>query len=402
MHVPRLRALLLGAVLVFPLAAACAPTANSLHALVEQAWLRSPSARELDARQAEVDAARDLSGSWVAGQPVLGLSQRNGRWTDQVGVRESEVSMAAPFWTPGQRSARRTLAELSAAELQAQLRKERLDIAGQVRTRLWDAVAAQALQEEKEGHLHHAEDLAVEVRRRTAAGELARVDALLANQEVLAARVDVERAKAEAHASLSRLQLLTGPVTALPQDPEPLASGEGDNLPLLAARASETRAQAALRLAEASRRAPPTLALSVREERDPALAGPERTLGLTLQVPLGTAGRNRPAETQARTQIAVAEAQVRQAGEAAALDRELARRQLALAHAALAAAGERVAAMREHQQLIEKAFRLGERGLVDVLRSRTLAHEAQVAQRQQEVELGRAHAQFNQAAGVLP
>lgn len=402
MHVPRLRALLCSAVLLVPLAAAGAPAPVSLHALVEQAWLRSPSARGLDARQAEADAARDLSRSWVAGQPVLGLSQRSGRWTDQAGVRESEVSMAAPFWTPGQRSARRSLAELSAAEQQAQVRKERLDLAGQVRARLWDAGAAEALLEEKEGHLLHAEDLAAEVRRRTAAGELARVDALLADQEVHAARVEVERARAEAHAGLARLQLLTGPTAALPLEPEPLATGAGDNLPLLAARAAESRAQAALRLAQASRSAPPTLALSMRQERDPALAAPERTVGLALQVSIGSAGRNRPAETQARTQLAVAAAEARQAGEAGALQLDLARRQLDLAHAALDAAGKRVAAMREHQQLIEKAFRLGERGLADVLRSRTLAHEAQVAQRQQQVELGRAHAQFNQASGVLP
>ncbi len=117
--------------LVLPLAATGAPaTPTSLHALVEQAWLRAPAGRGALARQAEIDAARDLSGAWTAGQPVLGLSQRSGQWTDQAGVRESEVSMSAPFWTPGQRTARRNLAEHSAAELHAQIRKLRLDLAG--------------------------------------------------------------------------------------------------------------------------------------------------------------------------------------------------------------------------------------------------------------------------------
>jgi outer membrane protein, heavy metal efflux system len=403
MHVPRLRALLFGAVLALPWPALAAPAPNSLHDLVELAWLRSPAARGMLAREGETDAARSLAGAWSAGQPVLGLSQRSGRWNDQNGARESEISVSAPFWTPGQRSARRDLAASSAAEVQAQLRKTRLDVAGEVRSRLWDAAQAQALQEEKEGHLHHNEDLAEEVARRVAAGELARVDALLANQEVLAARIAVEQAKSEAHASLSRLRVLTGPTGALPLQPEPLApAAASDNPQLLAARASEQRAQAALRLAQASRSAPPTLSLSVRQERDPLQTQRERSLGVAVQVPIGSAGRNRQVEAQVQTQIAVAAAEAAQAEDATHAEREVAQLQIGHAQVALAASAARVSAMQEHEQLIQKAFRLGERGLADLLRSRALAHEAQVAHRQQEVALGRAHARFNQASGVLP
>ena len=406
MHVTRLRALIFGAIFILPLAASGAlpaPTPSTLHALVEQAWLRSPAGRSIAARQGEIDAARDVSGSWIAGQPELGLSQRNGRWSEQNGARESEVSLSAPFWMPGQRSARRNLANQSATELQAQMRKVRLDIAGAVRGQLWDAAASQALLEEKIAHLQYTEALADEVKRRVTAGDLARVDALLADQEVQAVRISVEQAKAEAHASLSKLRILTGPGTALPAQPEPLAAAaDTENPRLQAARATENRARAALRLAQSSRSAPPTVSLSVRDQRDRPLGSPERSLGLSLQVPIGTAGRNRPVEAEVQTQIAVAAAEAEQAADVAEADLELARRQLDHARAALAAAGARVNAMREHQQLIEKAFRLGERGLADLLRSRALAHEAQVSQRQQQVALGRAHAQFNQASGVLP
>ncbi len=404
MHVPRLRALLIGAVLVLPSAAFGAPAiATPLPTLVEQAWQRSPSSRGLVARQGEIDATRAVSGSWVAGQPVLGLSQRSGRWIDQGSVRESEISMSAPLWTPGQRKARLSLAELSATELEAQVAKARLEIAGEVRTRLWDVAAAQGMQEEKEGHLHHSEELAEEIGRRVTAGELAKVDALLMDQEVQAARIAVEQAKADALASLAKLRILAGPFGALPVTREPLSSKTTpDNPHLQAAKATASRATAALRLAQATRSAAPTVSLSLRQERDPLLAGPERSVGLALQIPIGTAGRNRPAEAQAQTQIAIADAEAAQAEDTSAAALELARAQLGHAHAALAASDERVSAMREHQRLTEKAFRLGERGLGDLLRSRALAHEAQVAQRQQQVAVGRAHAEFNQASGVLP
>lgn len=403
MHVLRLHALLLSAVLTVPTAAYAASSASSLPTLLEQAWLRSPTAQGLASRQGEIDAARDLSGSWVAGNPVLGLSQRSGLGNAQDKVHESEVSVSAPFWTPGQRTARRSLAEYSAAELQAHVRKLRLDIAGEVRTRLWDAAAAQALLEEKEGHLHHTEELAEEVRRRVKAGELARIDGLLTDQEVQTARIAVEQAKAGALTSMSRLAILTGSTAPLAPEPEPLASAAGSlDARVEAARATESRAQAELRLARATRSAPPTLSVSMRKERDRLPGAPERSLGVALQVPLGSAGRNRPAEAQAQTQIAIAAAQVQQSAEVTRAELDLATRQLEHARAGLEAARARVNAMREHQQLIEKAFRLGERGLADLLGSRALAHEAQVAQRQQQVALGRAHAQFNQASGVLP
>ena len=69
---------------------------------------------------------------------------------------------------------------------------------------------------------------------------------------------------------------------------------------------------------------------------------------------------------------------------------------------ALQAAEQRASAMREYAQLIDKAYALGERGVSDRIRARSLAHEAEIRLRQQQAALGRAHAEHNQAAGVLP
>lgn len=409
MHVIRLRALLLGASifipLLIPLGAGAVGTGGplTLHELVEQAWQRSSAGRSQAARTAEAEATKTLSSSWIAGQPVLGLSQRNDRLASDRGLSESEVSIATSLWTPSQRAARRGFAEQASREVQAQARRSRLDVAGQVRSRLWDAAAAQALLEEKQGHLDHTTQLADEVKRRVAAGDLARVDALLADQEVLAGRVAVEQAKAEVQQSASRLTILTGYAGPLPVAPEPLPEADALANPLLlAARAVEQRARAGLELAQASRRAPPTVTLSMRLERAFATAEPDRSLGVALQFPLGGATRNRPAEAQAQTEVAIANAEADQIEAAAQAELELARTALENARSALDAARARVAAITEHHRLTERAFKLGERGLADLLRSTALAHEAEVAERQQEIALARAHAQLNQASGVLP
>ena len=276
-------------------------------------------------------------------------------------------------------------------------------MAGVVRNRVWEAAAAQVRLEEKQDHLDHLEGLSDEVRRRVEAGDLARSDGLLVQQEVLAARIEVGNARTEASEALARYRVTTG-LPALPAlEPERLhETGAPIDPRLAAAQASEERARAALSLAASNRSAPPTIALSVRREDERLLREPVNSIGVSLQVPLGTAARNRAAEAQAQTAIATAAAEAAEAQANAGADVGIAKERLANARAALRSALERATALHEHTALFEKAFRAGERGLAELLRSRALTHEADVAVAQQKVALGHAHAQFNQALGILP
>ncbi len=401
MRTRRLSFYLASAVLALPCWGQAAPV--TLKQAVEDAWLRAPAARTLEARKDETGAARESAASWLAANPTLGLSQRNDRGRSERGMRESEISVSSSIWLPGQKSARESLAARNSDELSAHHEAMRLAVAGVVRNRMWEAAAARVALEEKQDHLHHLEGLADEVQRRVKAGDLARADGLLAEQEVLAARGAVLSARTAATEALARYRAVTGLAELPVLDPEPLQErGIPANPRLTAARASEQRARAALRLAEATRAAPPTVALSVRREDERTLREPARSIGVALHIPLGSAGGNRNVETQARTAIASAAAEAAEAQTSADADLEIARERLANARAALEAATARAAAMHEHTALLDKAFRQGERGLADLLRSRALTHEADVAVAQQQVALGHAHAQLNQALGILP
>ncbi len=399
----RLHLLFAVAVAALPGLAAAAPEGATLASAVDGAWLRSVPARTLEARQGEVDAAGATARSWVAAAPTLGLAQRSDRWTDQRDRRESEMSLSASVWLPGQRAAREKLAARGSEELAAQLRQARLAVAGEVRNRAWEAAAAEEVLIEKRDHLQHLLELAEEVQRRVKAGDLARSDGLMAQQEALGARIDMTQAATKASEALTRFRVLTG-LRELPRlEPEPIVEvAEPFNARLGAARASERRAEAALRLAEATRSAPPTVGLSYRHEQQGALPAPERSIGVALQIPLGSAARNRPVEALAQTQIATAAAEAAQA--LAGIDADVAHalEQLSNVREALEAAVARAAALREHAALIDKAFRVGERGLAEMLRARILSHEAGMAVRQQRVALGLAHAQLNQVRGILP
>lgn len=382
------------------IAAAQEPT---LAALVDGAFRRSPLARTLDGRLDESQAARDLSASWLAGAPILNLAQRSDRWTDQRGQRESELSVSAPIWLPRQQSTRAALANAGAGEVGAHIAWVRLEIAGQVRQLLWETAAAREVQAEQEDHLHHLEALAADVQRRVAAGDMARTDGLLAQQEVLAARADVAAARLRSAHVQVRFRLLTGLAAPANPAPEPLVD---DAVPApvrqLAAQATEQRAMAAVAAASAQPGAAPTVALSLRQERNGARAAHDRSIGLALSIPLAGKLRNRPAETAAATQLAAASAELLQAQDQAAQALTLAREQLTQARLSLDDAEQRAAAMQEHTRLISIAFQAGERGLAELLRSHIVTHAAQVAVRQQRIAVGQAHASLNQALGVVP
>ena len=339
---------------------------------------------------------------------IFALAQRNDRWTDQSDMRENDISLSAPFFLPGQKSARQTLAHSTIDAQAAQVANARLSIAGEVRERLWAVAAAREVLVEASDHEHHLQAIADEVMLRVQAGDLARTDGMLAQQEVLAAKGAIAIARRNAFDAWSRYHLLTGQsdiadlVFEAPSASPALRVLQEQHPRMLAAQATLERERMALKLVSATRSEPPVIGISMRREQDGTMAQSRNSIGIALQIPIGTSARNRPLETAALTNIATAMAQQAQTAAAIGVDVALAREQLAVSQQALDAAEARTALTREHTQLIERAFRLGERGLADLLRSRILAHDAESAQRQERVAVGLAHARINQASGVMP
>lgn len=390
----------------FALAAAPALSQNSppaLAAAFDTAWRRSPQGRTLEARRHEVLAGLEAAQSWIAGSPSLGLSYRSDHWTGDESVRETDVSLSAPVWLPNQKSARQALALSSVDEVEAQIAAARLALAGEVRERLWAVAAAREALAGAQDHQQHLEGLADEVLRRVRSGDMARTDGMLAQQEVLAARNGVASAQSKLHEALARYAALAGQADSALATPETIVPAVRDPHPrLVAMRSTLRRAQVALGVVDATRSEPPTIGLLVRREQDARPGVSSRSLGISVQIPLGTSARNRPLESAALTEIETASAELSHAEALLQTDLELARQQLGTAQQLLDTAKHRAALMREHTALIAKAFHLGERGLADLLRSEALSHEAEVAVRQQQVALGLAAARLNQALGVTP
>ncbi len=383
----------------------------TLSAAVAAAWQRSPQARALEAQRHEVQAGTAAAQTLMAGSAVMGLAHRSDRGNDQAGKRESDLSLSAPIWLPGQQSARQVLAQASATGLEAQLAHTRLVLAGEVRERMWAVFAAREELIEVQDHLKHLELLNDEVMRRVNTGDLARTDGMQAQQAVLAARAAVTRAKAQQNEALMRYRTLTGqheipPVVDETGDHTNASASASATLEahprMIMAQALLQRAQAALGVVAASRRDPLSVGVSLRREYDSSSAPAKHSVALSLQIPLGDHARNRVQSTAAQTGIESASAELAQTRATLVAEIDLARLQLSAAREGLDAVTARTTLTREHSRLIENAFRLGERGLAEVLRAQAQAHDAHLLESQQRVALGLAHARLNQALGILP
>ena len=375
-----------------------------LRALFERAWERSASGRAAEARRDEGIAGREAADSLLAGSPSVAIAERNDRQNRNRGQRERELELALPLRLPGEREARRVLADGDVEEIDAALAAARLALAGELRGVAWALVLASAEAAIAEQRQALAQRLEADVARREAAGELARTDLLLARQEALAARADAAAAATRRLAAGERLRVLGGS-DVLPGNVEetlaPAAATESHPRLRLAA-AAAARARAALDLARESRRDGPELSLGVQESREDFSSPLRNSLRIGIRIPFATEARNAPRLAAANTALVQAETERRRIeAEVVAEDRQT---EAELASAALSAAlaVERAAAADERARLLARAFELGELPLPEMLRAQSAALEARLESARSQAAHGLAKARRNQARGVLP
>ncbi|MDE1997657.1 MAG: TolC family protein, partial [Burkholderiales bacterium] len=284
----------------------------------------------------------------------------------------------------------------------------RWQLAGQLRQRWWAVALARESQALARSRLESAQALASTVKARFQKGDLARVDANLAQVEVLSAQSDLiaaEQAKQEAEAQFRALTAEVAPAVLSPElltsSPSPTWDGPSHPL-LLQAQATVNWAQSRLAVVQASRRDAPEVALRLTNERADAFEPYHQAVGVKVTVPLASDARSRQDGAEVRADLNQAEAeqaliqrQVQQEYVQAYQAWQLAQQQLALAQT-------RQSLSEDNGRLAQRAFDLGEADLPSLLRARTLQREADVAVKQQQVALELAVSRLLQAQGVLP
>lgn len=376
----------------------------TLAGAVDAAWARAVEAAESSGQARRADAAwRAAQAPW-AGAPSVEIGQRLDPNTEANG-RETNVAVTVPLWLPGQRAARLGAASAQQESAQAEAAAARLKVAAQVR--------------EAQGHyhLHQAElaaavvqlrtmaDLARDVERREAAGDLARTDSLAASAEQLAAQATVSTARQRVDAALSKWRALTG--LGQVAMPEPAPSQPATSLPdihpqLAAAALAVQAAQRRVEAVRAARRDPPEVTLGARHEV-PAGGGPgSRGIGVSLRVPFATEGRNQPLVADALSELELARAREHRLRATLTSELETAHADLAAARRSVAEEATRARLLRERHGLLERSYRAGNTSLPDLLRALAAATQAEGELQRKKAAREVASARVQQALGLLP
>lgn len=401
-----------GLLLALPTLAADTPSASTgLARALEQAWRLHPQAAGLDAREAEARAAQDAAASLTPEPGSVSISSRNDQFSRNLGKQEWEVELAAPLWLPGQKAAREAEAASRVEEAAAKRAALRWELAGVLREAWWSLAAARNANALATRRLATARALEADVRRRYTVGELSRIDANLAQAEVLAASAEQAETETTLLQAEQALRTLTG--TVAPQDvgeevPTTLRRSDGllsmpDAHPSLVAAAAAARsARARVTVADESRRAAPELALRVVRERDDATEPYGNTVGIRLKIPFSSGPLVRRETSAAQAEADQTDAETVRVQTRTQLEAEQAERVLASSERQFLMAQERLALSAENLRLNEKAFALGESDLATLLRIRAAAFDAEAFLDRQRVARAAAISRLNQALGVLP
>ncbi len=243
------------------------------------------------------------------------------------------------------------------------------------------------------------------MQRRHKIGELARIDANLAQSERLAAEAEAIEAEAVLLATEQTWRALTGmatPSTLAEERAETAREPMDDHPQLLAAAAAARTAQAKRRVAEETRRDAPELTLRVVHERESSSDPYSNVVGVKLTLPFSSGPRWRQENAAARAEATQADAELAQTRLRLQLDVEKAHREVAAAGRQLALARERQALAADSLRLAEKSYALGEADLTMLLRLRTGAYEADAVYQRQQVAQAAARSRLKQTLGVLP
>lgn len=377
----------------------------TLASVVEKTFERNPQQQVLRAGSQVVEAKNIHASSLLPAAPAISVRHQNDKIGSGRNQREWEAGLEIPVWLPGQRSARVAVATDAQTELSASRAGLKLILAGQVRDALWDIAMQTGYVDLAQSRFNAAEALQRDVQKRYKAGELAKTDFMLAQNETLQAQTLLLRASAELKHAEHRYWMLTGLKELPAKQDEPL-SGKAeldDNHPLLIEAASRVGlAQVERNLVQVEKRENPQVTVGGRYEQGAFDTAYNASVGVALRVPFSYGARTAPMLANAEMGLANAMSERDKLLLVLQAAQHEAEHNLEVTHAELKIVETQNQLAQENLRLAKKAFALGESDLVALMRIQALAQEAERNLRNRQTQLQWDTARYNQAVGVLP
>jgi len=375
-----------------------------LSEILEKTYARTPMQASLQSRDSVVSARGLIAKALLPNAPSVSVLHQNDTVGSGRGEREWQAELELPVWLPNQRNNRLKVADASQSSLLVSRQSLKLQVAGQLREALWNIAFNENNLSLSSNKLEVANKLQRDVLKRYQAGEMAKTDAMLAEQETLRAEKEKLRAEAELMHARHRYYLLTG-LRELPASFEEKQSSLEDysQSPIwLEAQSKVGLAETERELVQVESHDNMQVLLNMRSTKGAFDTTANESVGVKLRIPFGGEVRAAPIRAAAEQNVgnALSEREtMRYALEAAMHEAE---HNLSVSRAELAIASKQYDIAKESVRLAQKAFQLGESDLVSLLRVQAQTFEAERAFTERQVQVQWDIARYNQTVGVLP
>jgi outer membrane protein, heavy metal efflux system len=375
-----------------------------LSEVFEKTFARNPMQASLHSRDSVVSAKKLVANALLPTAPSVSLLHQNDVVGSGRGEREWQAEMELPVWLPNQRNNRLKVADASQSSVIASRESLKLHVAGQLREALWDIAMNDNILALALNKLEVANNLRRDVEKRHQAGEMAKTDVMLAQQETLRAEKEKLRAEAEVMHARHRYYLLTG-LRELPASYTEQQSALEDysqSSIWLEAESKVGLAETERNLAQVESHDNLQVLFNLRSTKGAFDNVANDSVGVKVRIPFG--GETRAAPIKAAAELGVGNAvsereTLKYALEAAMHEAE---HNLSVSRAELVIVSQQFDIAKESVRLAHKAFQLGESDLVSLLRIQAQAFEAERAFTTRQIQVQWDIARYNQTVGVLP
>lgn len=375
-----------------------------LSAVLEKTFARNPMQAVLQSRDVMVAARKTVANAMLPSTPAMSVMHQNDALGSGRGEREWLAELELPVWLANQRNQRVKVADASQSSLGASRDSLKLQVAAQLREAVWTIAANDNNLVLAMNRLAVATKLQRDVEKRHQAGEMAKTDVMLAQQETLNAEKEKLRAEAEVMHARHRYYLLTG-LRELPASYEETLSTLEDysQSPIwLEAQSKVGLAETERDLVQVESHENLQVLVNMRSMKGPFDNVANESVGVKLRIPFG--GESRAAPIRAAAELGVGSAvsereTLKYALEAAMHEAE---HNLSVSRAELVLASKQYEIAKESDRLAQKSFQLGESDLVSLLRVQTQTFEAARAFTTRQIQVQWDIARYNQTVGVLP
>jgi outer membrane protein, heavy metal efflux system len=376
----------------------------SLHDVLQKTIARSPQQAVLAAQKFDVLAKQKMATSTLPLSPSVTVYHQNDTLGSGRNERDWQAELELPIWLPKQRDSRAKVAELSADNLTANTEGLQLQVAGALRDAVWDISLNKNEAQLYQQKLVNAQKLEADIQRKYQAGELAKTDLMLVQQETLLAEKNLLRANAELMHARFRYAQLTG-LNEIPENyDETQSSLENFEQSSLwkAAEAKVSLAKSERDLSVVERRENPQVILNARSAQGAFDTQYNQSVGIKIRIPFDTEVRSAP--LLAASEQVVGEAYSQQEKLRLMLEANLheAEHNLFISKKELSLAEQQFNIAKNSTELAQKAYNLGELDLMSLLRIQSQTFEAEKSYTTRQLQVKWDTARYNQAVGVLP